>query len=319
MLYYRLTEAEMSFITVFSHVFVLFVIMITGFVAGKAKFFSSAASKDFSALLLKIATPALIISSMLREFDGELLTDALLCLLIGLSTFGGGMLINYAIARPLRIKQSHRGIWSVATSFTNTGFMGFPMALAVFGEKGLFLAAFINLAQTILIFSCGVRLTISDSDRENKESPLKTMLSPVNISLIIGLVLFLTQADVPTAAEDAVRTVAAIVTPVSMIIVGLDISKYRLSEVIKDRDACISAIINTVFIPLMLLGIFRLIPFREGSIVPGVSVLIMTMPAPSVSQAIAEQYGGDSAFTSHTIFLTSLLCLVTCPAIMTLI
>ncbi|MBQ9387706.1 MAG: AEC family transporter [Lachnospiraceae bacterium] len=311
----------MAFSTVFTQILILFMIMAAGFAAGKAKVFSEKASKDLSALLIRVATPALVIVSMLREYDSRLMIDALLTLAVTFSAFGVAIILNLLLSKVLKVKNSRRGIWVLTTTFTNSGFMGFPVALALFGREGLFLAAFANLAQNLLMFSVGVRLVVRDNpDKDHQAEPfLKTMLSPVNISLVIGLVLFFLQIPVPEPATDALEKIAGIVTPVSMIVVGLNISKYRPLDVLKDRDAILAAVLHALLIPFILLLTLKLIPFREGSIVPAVSVLILSMPVSSISQALAEQYGSDSTFTSHAIFIGNLICLGVCPLIMTLI
>ena len=47
----------------------------------------------------------------------------------------------------------------------------------------------------------------------------------------------------------------------------------------------------------------------------GVTLIIMSMPSPAVSSLLAETYEGNTQFAAETVFLSSLLCLITIPMI----
>lgn len=310
----------MSYTTVLTQVSILFVMMVIGYITGRAGMFSEKVQEDLSSLLLYIATPALVLNSMIREYDATLVTDALICLGIGLAVFAFGLLITKPLAKLFKVDLQRTGIWRVAASFTNPGFMGFPMTLALFGSDGLFLAAFINLAQNILLYSWGVRVVMQDSkEAQAKEHFLRTFLSPINVSLIVGLVIFFFQIPIPAPAQDLISKVASIVTPVSMFIVGITISRHKLVEVIKDKDAFTAAGVHLVIVPLILVGVLKFFNFHEGSLVPGVCVLLMTMPVASMTQIIAVKYKSDADFGAHVVFIANILCLLTCPLIMMLV
>ena len=317
----------MSYVTVLTQVGILFGMMAVGFVAGKFKIFTEKATKDLSSLLLYVATPAMVINSMIREYDGNLIVDAMLCLGIGIAVFVFGMATSLALSKALKIKKERRSIWVIAASFTNPGFMGFPVALAIFGKDGLFLAAFINLAQNLVLYTWGEALMaktceghVGPGGEVLKKEPLwRTLLSPMNIAAVIGLVIFFFEIPIFGPVHTVIETIGGLVTPLSMMIVGITISKKSLIEVVKDKDAFTSVIFHMILIPLLLLGVLKLIPFREGSIVPAISVLLMTMPIASMTQIFAENYDADPQFASHAVFISNTLCLVTCPLIMMLV
>jgi predicted permease len=70
----------------------------------------------------------------------------------------------------MRSPQSDRGILPHADGLTNCGFMGFPLALAVFGEKGCFLMIIATRFRLVYLYTAGVLSLISarmKSDAEN--------------------------------------------------------------------------------------------------------------------------------------------------------
>lgn len=310
----------MSYFTVLTQVAILFGMTVVGFVVGKVGMFSQKVTKDLSSLLLYVATPALILNSMFREYDGTLIIDALIILGISLAVFGIAMFVNKFLVKVFRVGKGRRGLWITATSFTNPGFMGFPMALAVFGSDGLFLAAFVNLAQNIFLYSWGIREVQKDSSEVAVREPLwRVLISPINVSLVIGLLIFFVQVPIPAPVETIVSSIAGLVTPISMMLVGITISGHAIKNVFTDKDAFSSALVHLILIPLALVFALKVIPFRDGSLVPGVCVLMMAMPVPAMTQALATNYHSDEEFASHVVFLADLLCLATCPVIMMLV
>ncbi len=324
----------MSFEIIFTQILVMFLMVIVGFIMGRRGVFSERISHDISVILLEVATPALIINSMIREFDLDLIRDALLCFAIGMVYFLLMMALNLGLFRVLRVRKNHRGLWVLAASFTNPGFMGFPLVLAILGGEGLFLASFINMAFNIVIYTLGERLVLADSDGSHEKPPLiRTLLSPINIATLIGLVIFFGQVPLSGFVANApgwlvsfwgvittvLKNLGNLVTPLAMFLVGLAISRSSLRRTVTDRDAITAVIIDMVVGPLLLLGVLHFIPFREGSLVVQVSMLIMLMSVATSVQMMADRYDGDSEFAGHAIFLSNVLCLVSVPLIMMLV
>jgi hypothetical protein len=54
---------------------------------------------------------------------------------------------------------------------------------------------------------------------------------------------------------------------------------------------------------------------RLDPLVIGVSVLMAAMPSALVTAILAEKYGQDSSFASKTVFVTTILSVVTLPLI----
>ena len=152
------------------NIFLIFALILVGFVAGKAHLVSEQASKDLSAILVEITLPASIFSSMLRELETDLLINAALLFFIGFAClaleYGAGRLL----VKFFRIRKENQGLFLYNSMFTNASFMGFPVANAIFGSVGVFLASIVNLSLTITTFSFGIGLV--RGDQESKELSL---------------------------------------------------------------------------------------------------------------------------------------------------
>ena len=107
---------------------------------------------------------------------------------------------------------------------------------------------------------------------------------------------------------------ADVTTPLSMLIIGMNLTGGSVSALLRNWDVLSSAFLRLLFLPLLTWGILMLLPV-EDPLVIGVTLIIMAMPSPAVTSILAETYGGDTQFASEAVFLSSLLCLVTIPLI----
>ena len=72
--------------------------------------------------------------------------------------------------------------------------------------------------------------------------------------------------------------------------------------------------LRLVFFPVLTWAILRLLPISNPLVV-GVTLIIMAMPSPAISAILAESYHSDKEFASRSVFLSSLLCLISIPLI----
>lgn len=301
------------------NIFLIFALILVGFVAGKAHLVSEQASKDLSAILVEITLPASIFSSMLRELETDLLINAALLFFIGFAClaleYGAGRLL----VKFFRIRKENQGLFLYNSMFTNASFMGFPVANAIFGSVGVFLASIVNLSLTITTFSFGIGLVRGDQESKEKFSLRKNVFTNINIAIILGMICFLTGFRLPEPAETFIAYFANVTTPMSMLVVGLNMSKGRARDLMTDRDAHLLTITRLIVMPLLLFGILKLLPLGAYPLVAQMILVVFAMPVPALCLILSEKYGGNTQFAVTTIFQTTLFSIVTIPLLLLLI
>jgi len=306
----------MSFLSVAEPIAILFVMIVVGFIVGKTHILSEKASGDLTKVLMNVAVPASVISSMNREFDQNLLNDGLTCFVVGFIFFAAVPFLCLLLAKLFKVNKKHIGSWAVAAAYSNTGFMGYPIAMALFGADGVFLTSMIVMSFNILVYTLGAKVTLRDSTNAKKLPMGKLLITPINISIVIGLIIFIAQIPLPEFVSTITDDFGALLTPIAMFTIGLNIEKGKLKDAFTDKDCYTAGLLRLVVFPIIMLLIMKLLPAREGSIVAGVCVLILSMPSPSATFMIAEQYSCDTAFASRVVFVTTLASLVTIPIVM---
>lgn len=301
----------------FSNLVGLFLLIGVGFFAVRMGILPAGASKPLSTLLMKITLPATILTSMIRPFDPAFLTLGVWMLGLGTGMLLLFALLSLGLSRLLRVPEGRRGMWCCCTTFFNNGFMGFPIALAIFGEEGLTLTVIMSIPFTLLMYSLGAKMVCMDLPEGSGSQSIswqKAVFSAVNAAMAVGLVLYFTQLPLPEAIHAPLDYLADATTPLSMIITGMNLAQGRTSEVFRDRDVFTASGVRLLLLPVLAWALMGLLPGLPP-LALGAALLNMSMPAPAAATLLGEQYGGCTQLSARVVFLSSLLSLATVPLI----
>ena len=325
---------------VFSNLLGLFLLIGAGFLAARLRILPKEASPYFSTMLLKITLPCTIfISLATKEYDPAFIKDSLLTLGIGLIAFPAMQLLGSAGARLLRVPEGKRGIWAYGCAYPNTGFMGFPICLALFGAEGLALAVIYNITFNIYVYSIGAMAIAGDGagdaagaaddaagavsasgsagrkgSRAGRPSLKKVLFTGINFSVLLSLIFYFGRIPVPGPAVIPMTHLSNITTPLSMLITGIAIGQNRGAELFSDRDAWTASAARLLVCPLLIFAVLSHLPIQNRMIVSVISV-IMGMPVPGVTTVLAETYHGNLSMAAKLSLLTNLLSMLTIPLI----
>ena len=185
---------------VFSNLFGLFLLIGVGYGTVRLRVLPASASKMLSSLLMNVTMPATIFTSLVRPYDPAFLRAGLLEVVLGLALYILYGVISALLARPFRVTRERRGLWTFACAFNNNGFMGFPIALALFGEEGLALAVFLGIPFNLLAYTTGATLICMDRSAAGDAPPVSwrsILLTVVNGATLLGLILYAAQIPTP--------------------------------------------------------------------------------------------------------------------------
>lgn len=218
----------------------------------------------------------------------------------------------------LKIPERDKGVWLFVSMLSNNGFMGLPLALSLFGNEGMFLMSISNVVTNFLIFSVGIKLLTQGYPVKEKINLKKMVINNINIAVILGLISYFTQMKLPEMVTGTLGYVGSITAGLSMITVGLSMSKVNVSEMLKFGNAYGLTALRLLVMPILTICILKILPFKVEGLLLGTIILMSALPSPSAVSIIAEQYHTNTALGSKMIFLTTLMCLVTVPIFMVL-
>lgn len=294
---------------------VLFIYIFVGFITSKAKIVDDDTVKKVNKVLLYIGQPAMIISSVL---DTELNMDfydvvELFCLALVMQLIL--LAIGYA-ATPLYVRRkADRGLFQFMTAFGNTGFMGIPVMGAIFGNGAVFMASICMIPFFLFSYSLGI-IQLKGGMKGEKLS-FRFLLNPALVSTFIAILLFVTKLQLPAAVMEASNGCAAIMVPLSMVVVGANLGMSRFSELVADWRMYILCIVKLIISPLIMFFVCRL--FVSSEIFLGILVVSAAMPSAVLASMLSSEYGADIRTASRGVFITTLFSLVTIPLMMNLL
>ena len=309
---------NLDFFVVMSNLASLFALIAVGYAASRSGLVKHEAMTHFSALLMKITLPCTIFISLVqKEYDPAFIDDSIVIIIAGLIVFPAMLYISRYLAVLFRVKENIRGVWAFVCTFTNSGFIGFPIALALFGPEGLVLAVMLNIAFNMSVYTLGaLELSRDNPNHDSGKLDKKAVIfSSVNISIVLSLIFYFGKINLPEMISTPVNFLSNITTPLSMFLIGMALANSNASELFRDKDAWSSTLMKLFVFPVVLALIMKFIPISDNPLVGAVLVLVVAMPAPSITVMLCEMYGGNLNFAAKAMFIHNLLCLVSIPLV----
>jgi predicted permease len=210
----------------------VFLIIATGYLSVRAGYFEAGALKGLGAFVFRIGMPALILSAVTRAPLGETMNHAYL-LGYGGATFGI-FLLGYAAMRRLGGQAvTPAAVRALGMAGSNTGFMGYPIAVMVVGQAAAGPFTQNMLIESIVILP--VAMTIAEVGMGASRSrralgrtiALSLARNPLMIAMVIGMAIAATGLGLPGPATKALSLVGAAGAPVALFAVGGTLAGIR--------------------------------------------------------------------------------------------
>lgn len=292
------------FLTVGMQVLILFILIGVGFICGKVNFMSNRTAKQMTDIVLYIVTPCVIINAYQIDFDPEILVNLGITALCALAMYIISIILVTLVFRDKDI--SKRSVLRFGTVFSNCGFMSLPLQSALLGTEGVLYGAAFLAVFNITMWTYGV-VCMSGSIKNISVKGL--LLNPGILGVIIALVFFLTSFKLPYVLATPVEYLAALNTPIPMIIIGYYLSKLNILKGLKDRNAWLAVIIRLIVIPGIAFALLYIIGLR-GSIF--VSFMISTSaPVAAAATMFATKFNRSTDLSVKVVALSTIFSIVT--------
>ncbi len=301
-----------NFISVFQQVLILFVLIGLGALFGKTKLLGNTGSQNIANLVLYLATPCTIILSFQREFDSGMLLNLGISLLASLLSMLALIVVSHVVYRD-NIEEGKRGVLRFAAVFSNCGYMCLPLQQALIGNDGVFYGAAYVAVFNLLVWTYG--LVCVSGDR-TQISGKKLVLNPGILSLLIGVVLFLTSTKLHTVIATPMQHLANLNTPLPMILVGYYLSQDNLLEALKRKENYVGAALRLVVYPVIAIAGMYLCGIRGDMLVA--LAIASSAPVAAITTIFAARFNQSVQTSVQLVSISTLLSIVTMPAIVAL-
>ncbi|WP_099469798.1 AEC family transporter [Konateibacter massiliensis] len=300
----------MGYLGIIDTMFKLFALLLLGYFFNKKKYFDEDTNARLSNMVVQFTAPALIISSVCN-IEAANKMEVLKIVGIGVIIYIVMPILAFLIVKLIRVEKDKAGIYQMLIIFSNCSFMSYPIVQALYGDAAIFYNTLFHMPFNILIFTYGEYLLAKDEG--GVKVKLKDILSPGLLAALAAALIYFAEIPVPSFIAETASFLGGITTPMSMIILGSVLGNYPIKDLFNEKKLYLVAVIKLIVIPIAVWLIFKNV-FTDPIII-GVATLSMGMPAASMCVMLSLKYEGQEKTASVGVFLTTLLSMVSIPAI----
>lgn len=300
--------------TVFLKVVMIFCIVAVGYAANKAGVLPVESNKYLVNLLLYISIPAMIIDSMSENPLTPEMKRATLEVFLGtLIWFFAVWLLGLLVLKILRYQPPEdQGVLLALMSSVNSGFMGFPVTASIFGSQALYFMVIENCTCVFYLYFLQVlQLNYGTKKRADIRAVFRSLCNMCMLAALIGLILLITGIRLPEIASDFFGILADATVPVSMIVLGIQLSNSNLKSAFTDRKLIIVCLVNVVLVPVLTFLGCNWLPLTNWAKLT--LVFASAFPGAVISVAIAARENKNADLMAKGIAMTTLMSLATLP------
>jgi malate permease and related proteins len=304
----------MDFFAVLISMITLFVIMGIGYFLQKHGTLDGNRVHLISHVLVNIAIPALTIMSMQMPNTLQEVGLADHTLLLAFAYYMLAFVASLVICRFLPSTGPETGVFRFMLVFPNVGFMGIPVAEAIFGPGSLFYVILFNLPFNLLAFTLGVWLL---AQGQSKRPTLRILLTPGLVASFLGLILFFGGIHIPWPVDTVLDWTGKMTTPLAMLVVGALLATLPTARLAGDWRVWVITTFRLIVFPVIAYVV--LVPFITDKLLLGTTVLLIAMPVAAYAVLLSEEYHVDATLASQGVFLSTVMSLVTIPVLVFLL
>ncbi len=327
-------------------VLIVFLLIGAGVLAAWRKWLSPDTARALPRLIMNFALPCNIVTSFYSSFSSARedvhaaaqtqLVPPWIPLLIAFAVVLLSFAAGFLAARVFRIPRERRGVFIALFALSNSVFIGFPVAQALFGDKGMTYAVYYYLANTTCFWTLGYTLIRRDADFVRGEQSqikagevFKNLVTPPLVTIAVMFIVVFSGIKLPQIVLDFGKYGGGLTTPLSLIFTGCTIFEAGIKGLRYERGIGAVMFGRFVLTPAMcffacMLAFSLLLP---GAVQARVDELILMrnvlttqigLPVMTLTVIVSQRYGADALYATRGVVWTTLASLVTIPAMVLL-
>ena len=307
-------------LNILSVTFPFFALVFAGYLAARRGWLPLAAIPGLNAFVLYFALPCMLFRFGASTPIAQLFNPSV-ALLYALSAVSM-VCIGVFLLRRQQLNWNETAFGTMAVSFPNTGYMGLPLLLSLFGPAAVGTAIVTILVD--VLFTSSVCIAMSRLDHAEAHGvrsaglqALKSVVSiPLTWGIALGAVFSANDWVLLPMLNQTVALMAAAAPPVALFTIGAVLVRPADAQHLPwltwqtgGVDMALTAVKLLVH-PLWVLALAWLL-VQAGLPLPAeawsAAVLVAALPSASNSALLAERFGADSARITRVILLTTVL------------
>ena len=286
-----------AFFVMLKNVIIFVLLAVPGYLLVKGKILTTKESGVISKVLTWVGLPFMILTSVLKvEFSGSFALELGAVVLIGVAITFLTLFLATLLCKGEKDSKKN-GMMRFGMIFANNGFLGIPLATAVFLNTRPEVVAFLvvlNIMNNLMLFSLGISLVSCDKSNVRLK---KLLVNPVLISFVLSMLLNISgvAAKLPAIGEYS-SYFSGIVTALSMLVLGIKLADVPFAKLFLSGRMYYISFVRLIAFPVLTVAIMFLLraclPISDEMIL-GVFIAFV-MPTAGLASTFADQYQGDT-------------------------
>ena len=303
---------KMSTFVILQQMGVICILVCIGIYLQKKDVVDSLTSRKISTIVMDICNPALILASILSGHITAGHEDLITAIKLGVGFYALLIVIGLIFPRLLRVEKDKRRFYNLMCVYTNTGFLGIPVAKAILPDNAILYVIVCNVMYSLLFYTHGV--TVLSGGKEKMS--IKKVFSPGTIMAVLALVVFWFNITPPPIIANTIEYVGNATVFLSMMLLGVSIARSQFFSALKNVRIWIYIGIRMLLVPIALTLSLRALGF--DSVATGALCLMAAVPVGSLPLIQSEKMGEDTTILSTAIAVTTTISIITITILMSI-
>lgn len=313
----------MSILTSIQSIFPIIFIIALGFWLNEKKWFGETFAGNISRLIMNIALPASIFVSVLKNLTLAKLIEVAPGLVYTFTAVGISYIVGYLVVKVFKVQPGRRALMMNMFANANTIFIGLPLNTALFGSESISYFLVYYITNTVSTWAFGALLIAQDAknpeDRQKGSFDWKKLLPAPLVSFLVALVFLVFTIPVPTFVTNTLTYLGNVVTPLSLIYIGIVLSKAGLQSIRFDRDTILALVGRYIISPAAMVTLLVLFGSHLPSMETKTFIVQSAVPGLAILPILANEAKGDVEYATNVVTTSTLLFVLVIPIVIMLI
>lgn len=292
----------------------IFALILSGWGVRRIGVLGPHATGELNRFVVHLALPALLFDIVANARWSEIWQPAFV------ATFGLGAVIPFAFIIALRVRGPRHladaTIDGLNGAYANTGFIGFPLAAAVFGPSALAPTMIATILTVCVLFA--IALILIEVGLQTERHPRRLAVTvtrslarnPLLVAPVGGALFLAFGIEVPVPLESFLKLLGGAASPCALVALGLFLAEKREGAGREAGATSLLVALKLIAQPsvtwLLATQIFHLSPMLTH-----VAVLLAALPTGTGPFMVAEFYRREASITSTAVLASTVLSLAT--------
>ena len=295
---------------------VFFTLIAAGFGAQRLRLLKDNTIDELANLVVRFILPFMICTTVVNGATIQGVFQKIPFFLCGFLMIGILLVIAFISSKLMRLERPTSYINMAVIGFPNTGFIGYPLLMAMFPETGALAVAVYVIVDQVTFWTIIPILTKKEISA--KDISLKKLINPPFISLITGLVLITLNIHPNNVAWDTCTAIGSTCKYFALIYIGACIGRNGFKSIVKKPKVFLTIPIKLIVAPLAVFFILKALGVLTAEELIMITTLAM-LPSMVVVCMLAAQNGSDDKYATAGLIVTTLASMITMPIVMKIV